>query len=167
MRKMQTKGMILAVIACGILLFFSGCGETRSHHWSNAKEIERGTVGEWLILEPPPKARNINLIYKIDSNEIWEFFTVDGFDIGNLPDGCEESRGTEISLPRQPKRHVFFSIPEWPEHLTDNNKSKIEGIRLFRCPQPLPYPSWKGPNYYYIAIDKDSSNVFAWNNDGG
>lgn len=164
---MHTKRIILGAIVCGLLLFSSGCGETRSRHWSTAKEIERGSVGEWLILNPPPKARDITLIYNIDSNEIWEFFKVDGFDIENLPDGCNEARDTKVSVPRQPKRRVLFSILGWPERLTDNNKNRIEGIRLFRCPQNPPYPAWKGPNYYYIAIDKDSSNVFAWNNDGG
>lgn len=164
---MDTKKIVLRAIVFAMLLSSLGCGETQSRHWSTAKEIERGTVGEWLIVDPPPKARDITLIYKIDSNEIWEFFKVDGFDIKSLPDGCEEARDTEVSLPRQPKRHVLFSIPGWPERLTDKNKSRIEGVRLFRCSQKPPYPAWKGPNYYYLSIDKDSSSVFAWNNDGG
>ena len=167
MIKKYTKRIVFAAIIFGIMLSSSGCGETRSRHWSTAKEIERGAVGEWLIVDPPPKAWDISLIYNIDTNEIWEFFKVDGFDIESLPYGCEEALKTEVSLPKQPKRHVFFSIPGWPEHLTDKNKNRIEGIRVFRCSQNPPYPAWKGPNYYYIAIDKDGSNVFAWNNDGG
>jgi hypothetical protein len=167
MTKLDTKRIILVVMAIGVIFFLLGCGETRSNRWSVTKEIKAGTAGGWLIIEPPAAARDITLIYNIDTNEIWEFFRIDGKDGMNLPHGCVEIADTDAKFPRQPRRHVVFPISGWPEGLTHGSKSRIEGIRLFRCPEEPPYPAWKGPNYYHLAIDKGSSRVYAWNNDGG
>lgn len=141
MRKMDTKRIILGVMAIGVLFFLLGCAETRSNHWSATKEITAGTAGGWLIIEPPPTARDITLIYNIDTNEIWEFFRIDELDAMNLPHGCVEVGNTDVRFPRQPRRYAFFPIPGWPESLTHGSKSRIEGIRLFRCPEEPPYPA--------------------------
>lgn len=163
---MYIKILILLSIIFAMIFFCAGCGETRSVHWSTTNEIEKEAVGDWLILLPPPTARDINLIYNIDTNEIWEFFQADSFEIESIILGCEEVQETEVSFPRQPKRHVLFVIPGWPEYLTYQNKNKIEGLRIFRCSQDPPYPAWHGQNYYYLAIEINSSKVFAWNRIG-
>src|SRR6266498_5934645 len=94
-----------------------------------------------------------------------EFFRIDEVGAMNLSHGCVEVGSTDVRFPRQPKRHILFPIPGWPETLTYGSKSRIEGIRLFRCPEEPPYAAWKGPNYYHLAIDKGNSKVYAWNND--
>jgi hypothetical protein len=164
---MYIKIIILLSIIFTLIFFCAGCGETQSHHWSTTNEIEKAAVGGWLIVDPPPIARDINLIYNIDTNEIWEFFQVDSFEIESIISGCEEVQETEVNFPRQHKRHGLFVIPGWPEYLTDRNNNRIEGLRIFRCSHDPPYPAWHGPNYYYLTIDKNSSKVFAWNHDGG
>ncbi len=163
---MHIKKKIIGAVASGILLSSLGCGEMRTHHWSNTKEIKGGVNGGWLIVEPPPSARDITLIYKIDTSEVWEFFQIDESDMKHVTNGCEEIAYTDVSFPRVPKKHLFFAIPGWPEGLSNKSRTKIEGVKLFRCTQPPPYQAWQGPNYYYLAIDKNTSKVFAWNNDG-
>jgi hypothetical protein len=125
---MYIKIIILLSIIFTLIFFCAGCGETQSHHWSTTNEIEKAAVGGWLIVDPPPIARDINLIYNIDTNEIWEFFQVDSFEIESIISGCEEVQETEVSFPRQPKRHLLFVIPGWPEYLTYRNNNRIEGL---------------------------------------
>lgn len=157
---------LAAIGLVGILLvLFLKSGETRIQYWTTSKDIN---PGGWLLLTPPKSAQDITLIYDIDTNEIWEIFRTDEADIKSIAADCEEVSLTGLSLPRQPKKYLFLTIPEWPNYLTINSTAKIiDGLKMLRCTQAPPYPAWQGPNYYFVAIDVANSKVLAWNNDGG
>ena len=154
----------LAIIA--IIVVLSGCGETRMKHWHSAKELRDSSEERLPLTGLPLSSKNITFIWNIDTNEAWEFYETLPEEVKTVTKDCHKVVGEVVDLPRQPRRHVFFTISGWPEHLTANG-SAFNEYTIFRCDEPPPYQAWKGPNYYWIAINGSKDKVFAWNNDGG
>lgn len=149
-----------------IIVMLSGCGETKMRHWHSAKEQRDSSEERLTVTGLPPSSKNITFIWNIDTNEAWEFYETLPEEVQAVTKDCRKVVGEVLDFPRQPLRHGFISISGWPEQLT-KNRSAFKEYDIYRCDEPPPYQAWKGPNYYWIAVDRSKNQVFAWNNDGG